>query len=203
MPPQENQPQSIPKSPSASSSSADKKATEDVPKDEPVNEEPVADLIVEKEPPPKEAPLSDSQPPVDSAGQPQSEPETESPPTPSLPSTDATLGVSDNEETKISQPSFAPSTELRRASHQTHADNQNFIQKLLIKAQAKIQERKQKKLDKIMDMFEANPKITNQDIQKSIRTTRTSAFRYLEILEKQNKIKQVGNTGKAVFYSKI
>ncbi len=79
----------------------------------------------------------------------------------------------------------------------------NIIQKLLVKARAKIQERKQKKLDKIMTLFEAKPQITNKDIQKLLRISRVSAFRYFNILEKQNRIKQVGNTGKSVFYTKI
>ncbi len=79
----------------------------------------------------------------------------------------------------------------------------NIVQKLLVKARAKIQERKQKKLDKIMTLFEAKPQITNKDIQKLLRISRVSAFRYFNILEKQNRIKQVGNTGKSVFYTKI
>jgi len=79
----------------------------------------------------------------------------------------------------------------------------NIIQKLLIKARAKIQERKRKKLDKIMTLFKVKPQITNKDIQKLLRISRVSAFRYFNILEKQNRIKQVGNTGKSVFYTKI
>jgi hypothetical protein len=87
--------------------------------------------------------------------------------------------------------------------------SRDFVQKLLIKARAKIQERKQGKLDKIMTLFdESSPStgsgqaIANKDIQKLLRTSRVSAFRYLNILETQNKIKQVGNTGKSVFYTK-
>lgn len=79
----------------------------------------------------------------------------------------------------------------------------NIILKLLIKARAKIQERKQKKLDKIMTLFETNPQVTNKDMQKLLRISSATAVRYLDILEKENRIKQVGKTGKAVFYSKI
>lgn len=88
--------------------------------------------------------------------------------------------------------------------------SRDFIQKLLIKARAKIQERKRKKLDKIMALFESNPenlpsgrRIANKDIQKLLRISDTTATRYLDILERENKIKQVGKTGKAVFYTKI
>jgi len=79
----------------------------------------------------------------------------------------------------------------------------NIIQKLLIKARAKIQERKRKKLDKIMTLFEANPQVTNKDIQKALRISSATATRYLDILERENRIKQVGSTGKSVFYTKI
>jgi len=79
----------------------------------------------------------------------------------------------------------------------------NIVQKLLLKARAKIQERKRKKLDKIMAQFEANPQVTNKDIQKALRISSATATRYLDILERENRIKQVGNTGKSVFYTKI
>lgn len=81
--------------------------------------------------------------------------------------------------------------------------SQPFIQTLLAKARAAIQTRKQKKLDKIMSLFDTQEQITNKDAQKLLRISRTTAFRYFNILEKQNKIKQVGNTGKSVFYTKI
>lgn len=79
----------------------------------------------------------------------------------------------------------------------------NFVQELLVKARAAIQTRKQKKLDKIIALFDTNPQITNKDIQKSLRVSSATAVRYLDILEKENRIKQVGNTGKSVFYTKI
>ena len=78
--------------------------------------------------------------------------------------------------------------------------NPNFIQKLLIKARAKIQERKKKKLDKIMKLFETKTELSNSDIQKLLRTTKRSATRYLDILEKEQKIIQVGNAGRSVKY---
>src|SRR3989344_2408704 len=76
----------------------------------------------------------------------------------------------------------------------------NLIQNLLIKARAKIQERKNKKLDKIMSLFESNPNISNSDVQELLRTTKRSATRYLNILEKEQKIIQVGNAGRGVRY---
>jgi len=78
----------------------------------------------------------------------------------------------------------------------------NFIQNLLNKARAKIQERKRKKLDKIMKLFELNPEISNSNIQNLLRTTKRSATRYLNILEKEQKITQVGNAGRSLKYIK-
>ena len=45
--------------------------------------------------------------------------------------------------------------------------------------------------------------IANKDIQKLLRISSATAVRYLDILESENRIKQVGNTGKSVFYTKI
>ena len=79
----------------------------------------------------------------------------------------------------------------------------NLIQNLLIKARARIQERKREKLDKIMILFETKSQITNKDVQKLLRTTGRTARRYFDQLEAENRIKQVGNAGRGVFYEKI
>jgi len=167
MPPQETQPQTIPK-------------------DESTPEDTVADLDIEEASPPAEdvSPTSESE---------------------SVPSQSATEAPPPEPTPVSSQPesTSASASSADKKAMEDVPPSSNFIQNLLIKARAKIQERKQKKLDKIMALFNAKPKITNQDIQKLLRISRTSSFRYLDILEKQNKIKQVGNTGKAVFYSKI
>ena len=78
----------------------------------------------------------------------------------------------------------------------------NFVQNLLIKARAKIQERKGKKLDKIMTLFEIKSQITNQDVQKLLRTTKRTTTRYFDILENKGKIIQIGKTGRSVLYIK-
>jgi hypothetical protein len=80
--------------------------------------------------------------------------------------------------------------------------NPSFLRRLLIKAQESIQFRKRKKLDKIMSMFETKSKITNDEVEKILHVSDATATRYLTILKQENKIKQEGKTGKAVFYSK-
>ena len=54
-----------------------------------------------------------------------------------------------------------------------------------------------------MNMFEKKQKITNDEIEKLLHVSDSTATRYLNTLEKENKIKQNGKTGKSVFYSKI
>ncbi|NVN96564.1 MAG: hypothetical protein HXX18_14940 [Bacteroidetes bacterium] len=79
----------------------------------------------------------------------------------------------------------------------------NLARELLVKARNAIQFRKRKKLDKVMTLFLKKQKITNDEVEKFMHVSDATATRYLNILEKENKIKQTGKTGKSVFYSKI
>lgn len=79
----------------------------------------------------------------------------------------------------------------------------SLARELLIKARNMIQFRKRKKLDKIMTLFAKQTKITNDEVEKFLHVSDATAERYLNTLEKENKIKQTGKTGKSVFYTKI
>ena len=81
--------------------------------------------------------------------------------------------------------------------------SKNKVFELLNKAKLATQSRKRKKLDKVMTLFLKKSKITNDEVEKFLHVSDATAERYLNILEKENKIKQVGKTGKAVTYSKI
>jgi translation initiation factor IF-2 len=81
--------------------------------------------------------------------------------------------------------------------------SKSLARELLVKARNMIQFRKRKKLDKIMTLFFKKQKITNDEVEKFMHVSDATATRYLSQLEKENKIKQSGKTGKAVFYSKI
>ncbi len=81
--------------------------------------------------------------------------------------------------------------------------NKNKVLELLNKAKLAIQFRKRKKLDKVMTMFAKQTKITNDEVEKFMHVSDATAERYLNTLEKENKIKQSGKTGKGVSYSKI
>ncbi|MFC1802097.1 hypothetical protein ACFLY7_01520 [Patescibacteria group bacterium] len=78
----------------------------------------------------------------------------------------------------------------------------NFIQNLLNKARAKIQERKRKKLDKIMLLLETKLQIRNKDVQKLLFAKKRTVTNYLNQLEQEQKIIQIGKKGNEVFYIK-
>ncbi len=79
----------------------------------------------------------------------------------------------------------------------------NLARDLLNKARFAIQTRKRVKLDHIMTLFAKRTNITNDEVEKFLHVSDATATRYLEILEKENKIQQSGKTGKGVLYTKI
>jgi hypothetical protein len=79
----------------------------------------------------------------------------------------------------------------------------NLARELFAKAREAIQFRKRKKLDRVMTLFAKRTNITNNEVEKFLHVSDATAARYLEILVKENKIKQSGKTGKGVSYSKI
>lgn len=79
----------------------------------------------------------------------------------------------------------------------------SLARQLLISARNAIQFRKRKKLDRVMSLFLQHSKITNDEVEKFLHVSDATATRYLSQLEKENKIKQVGKTGKGVSYSRI
>lgn len=75
---------------------------------------------------------------------------------------------------------------------------------------AKVAFGKRKKLDKILSLFikkqngsTSSPQVTNDEVEKLLHVSDATATRYLDILEKEGKIKQIGKTGRNVRYSKI
>lgn len=105
-------------------------------------------------------------------------------------------------EPKIPEPAVAVATASGSVSA-SPAPAPSFLHDLLLRARAKIQFRKGKKLDKIMVALSKKNKISNDDVQKLLYVSDATATRYLNVLEQQGKIKQTGRTGKSVFYSKI
>jgi len=111
----------------------------------------------------------------------QTEPNTEQNPTPETP-----------------ENSPEPSTAQMVANEPLERRHEN-----LNKANLTRQNKKRKKIDNILNLFIKNPKITNNEIEKLLHVSDATATRYLETLEKEGKIKQVGKTGKYTHYEKI
>jgi hypothetical protein len=70
----------------------------------------------------------------------------------------------------------------------------------LIEKQAKEKERNKMK---IMRLFEKKDTIKNNDVERLLFVSDATATNYLDELEYEKKIKQVGKTGYAVYYEKL
>ncbi|MCR4284289.1 MAG: DUF977 family protein [Parcubacteria group bacterium] len=60
---------------------------------------------------------------------------------------------------------------------------------------------KDKNKDKVLKIFQENKKVTNDDIEKILKVSDSTAERYLNELEKKGKVAQHGKTGRSVFYT--
>jgi hypothetical protein len=65
------------------------------------------------------------------------------------------------------------------------------------------QEKKREKINKILTLFSEKTQITNDEVEKLLHVSDATATRYLEQLEKEAKIRQVGKTGKHTHYERI
>jgi hypothetical protein len=81
-------------------------------------------------------------------------------------------------------------------------DQAGFIHGLLVKAQAKIQSNKQKKLELLMQSVLKKGKIDNRETVKLLRISDKTAERYLNKLVAQGRLKRVG-AGRDVIYELI
>lgn len=58
----------------------------------------------------------------------------------------------------------------------------------------------EKKKQRILELFKDKNKITNNDVEKMLGVSDASATNYLQELEDEGKIKQIGKTGRSVYY---
>jgi len=61
---------------------------------------------------------------------------------------------------------------------------------------------KQERKDKILEYISQRGRVANNDVEKLVGVSDTTAERYLDELEKEGKIRQVGKTGRFVYYEK-
>lgn len=138
--------------------------------------------------------------PVNNANEVENEPEAISPQSGEAPEMPENQGSSSSKPETAQMGRNEPLGESSRTQNQT---SQNPVREILAKAQLAIQNKKRKKLDSILTLFAKRTSITNDEVEKFLRVSDATATRYLSILEKENKIKQVGKTGKGVSYSRI
>ena len=134
-----------------------------------------------------------------------SEPLPQAEATPSEPAQPVSGGTAQTTENEpIDIPPFDNSpTPLPQSPTPTRAPQARSGRDLLTKARQTIQQRKQKKLEKILEFLNTKDKITNDEVEKLLHVSDATATRYLSALKKQGAIKQVGKTGHAVSYTKI
>ncbi|MFA6475862.1 MAG: hypothetical protein WCV68_00450 [Candidatus Paceibacterota bacterium] len=80
--------------------------------------------------------------------------------------------------------------------------SKGFMAWLRAKAQAALRALRQKKLNRIMTLFDKKPQVTNDMVEKLLRVSHGTATKYLNILVKDGKLKREGQ-GSAVHYEKI
>ena len=64
-------------------------------------------------------------------------------------------------------------------------------------------EKKKENLEKVREFIAENMKVTNDDVEKLLAVSDATATRYLEELEKEGLIRQIGRTGQQVYYEEI
>ncbi|MBI4117249.1 MAG: DeoR family transcriptional regulator [Parcubacteria group bacterium] len=70
----------------------------------------------------------------------------------------------------------------------------------IVKRQA---EEKKRNKEAILELLETQTPLTNNHIEQLLGISDATATRYLDELEKEGKIRQVGETGRSVYYEKI
>lgn len=55
----------------------------------------------------------------------------------------------------------------------------------------------------VLEMFNSREKVVNDDVEKALSVSDATATNYLEELEREGKIKQVGTTGQNVYYELV
>lgn len=158
-----------------------------------VSIQPNASTPTDLHPEAPESPTSDVPPiPVESQNGGVNEPESKPVELPKAP--EITEDISEPIQAIPAQPAPAPlppqAPQLQPLAQQ---DQRGFIKSQLIKAQAKIQFNKQKKLEKIIQLAQKKQTITNDDVQKLLRVSDATATRYLVKLVQQGHLARVGS----------
>jgi predicted HTH transcriptional regulator len=66
----------------------------------------------------------------------------------------------------------------------------------------RMQEKKDKAKEKILEMLKIKSKISNRDVAKILETSSATTRRYFDELQAEGKVKQIGKSGTNVYYKK-
>jgi hypothetical protein len=123
---------------------------------------------------------------------------------------DAVSATDKSNVTETTIPTNTPDAQPEPTPTPTSADDATLplfslasLHLLLKKAQVALRERKQKRIDSIMNLFEANQTLTSKSVSRHVHVSQSTAQRYLSLLERQGKVRQIGKTGRRVVYVKI
>jgi len=82
--------------------------------------------------------------------------------------------------------------------YQKRFEKREGIEKIVYRDINKQQKTENK--ERILKELQEKEKITNNDVEKLLGVSDATATNYLQELENENKIKQIGKTGRSVFY---
>lgn len=80
--------------------------------------------------------------------------------------------------------------------------NEIELEDSLMEAGNLVRERKQKSLEKIIDLFGKTDQIKNNDVEDLLDVSDATATNYLDELQRQGRIIQHGESGRGVYYTK-
>ena len=221
MPPEENTSQNPTPDP-ASLPTSPEPSTEATPEITPISEAPIAPPEAVEAPSEgvtaesnKEAPSKDSEIRLESATEPKSL-ENQGVVNPALETSNSPMGTAQSEQvpeelkgqTSTNDPLTENSTKPVEPLNPVETTSQSSPQKNLHELRAKehqaIKNKRNKKLEQILALFAKRTKLTNDEVEKMLHVSDSTATRYLKILVKEGKIKRNGKEkGKYVSYSKI
>lgn len=135
--------------------------------------------------------------PVDVAQEPvnPSAPEPEANPPQQVKNINTAAAAENNPEPTVLSPAPSQSTDINRPSSgldEKFSINIGKWKEHLAQAMEKRRLRWQQKLDKVLALAQSQGTITNQQVKKTLRCTKLTAWRYLKTLEKQGKIRRTG-----------
>ncbi len=105
--------------------------------------------------------------------------------------TDETQSTGEGSPLPSSLPSRLPAPRGAASGGQAGGEG-SIVRQLLLKAREAIQSRKRKKLEKILQLVQQKGSIRNDEVEKALRMSDSTATRYLNQLIREGKIKRVG-----------